>query len=65
MKVKALMAYLEGQDPEDDIGFFDHFGEFHKLEDYQIGRRVVDILRKNKKKVVIVIEPPDFGPEPD
>lgn len=64
MKVKDLIKYLQKQDSDSEVGFFDHFGEFNALRDSQIYQRT--IRRPGKKNVVVVIiEPPDFGPEPD
>jgi hypothetical protein len=66
MKVKDLIKYLEEQDPDSKIGFVDHFGEFHPATPYQIRSRDISALnKKNKNREAIVIEPPDFGPEPD
>lgn len=65
MTVEELIEYLQKQALSEEVGFTDHYGEFHPLKPYQIGRSRKSVKGIQKGKPVIVIEPPDFGPEPD
>jgi hypothetical protein len=61
MTAQELIKFLKQVPPDAKVGRIGHFGEFHDISSYSIRKAYLN----NTQEIVVAIEPPDIGPEPD
>ena len=61
MTAQELINFLKQVPPNTKVGRIGHYGEFHDISSCSVRNAYLN----NTQEIIVAIEPPDIGPEPD